>query len=60
MRELHILASAVHGALVALHSLGLLYNLRKRKWWDVLAHASAISYSARALANHQKTAREPK
>ena len=54
MREVHILASAVHGSLASLHLLGVIYNLRKKNWWDVLAHSLALAYSANAVKNHMK------
>ena len=51
-RRMAELAVFVHGILVTLHSLGIVYNLRKRNYWDVAAHTAAAGYDAHALAKH--------
>jgi hypothetical protein len=56
-KEIHVLGAYVHGALTALHTLGLVYNLRRRNWWDVVAHAVGVVYDARSVAHHAREAR---
>ena len=53
-RQLAELALVVHVALAGLHVLGLLYNLRRRNWWHVAAHASAVAYDGWAAVQHIK------
>lgn len=55
--ELHTLAAFVHGALVALHTLGALYNLRKGNRWQTVAHGAAIMFSAQSTLHHTKEAK---
>jgi hypothetical protein len=52
--ELHALACFVHGALAALHVLGVAYNCRRRNWWDVMAHLAAAGYDARSVRHHHR------
>jgi hypothetical protein len=52
--ELHALACFVHGALTALHVLGMVYNCRRRNWWDVVAHLAAAGYDARSVRHHHR------
>ena len=54
MREIHILASFVHGTLVALHTIGIIYNIRRKNRIDTAIHISAAIYSLRAVAHHIK------
>jgi hypothetical protein len=53
--ELHALACLVHGALTALHTLGAVYNYRRRNWRDVAAHVAAALYDARSARHHYRT-----
>jgi hypothetical protein len=53
--ELHALGCFVHGALAALHTLGAVYNLRRRNWWDVAVHVSAALYDGRSAHRHYRT-----
>jgi hypothetical protein len=53
--ELHALGCFVHGALAALHTLGAVYNCRRRNWWDVAAHIVAALYDARSVRHHYRT-----
>lgn len=55
--ELHVLAAAVHGALSALHALGLVYNWRRGNRGDALVHALALAYDVRATAHHMDAAK---
>ena len=57
-KEVHELAGFVHGTLSSLHLLGLVYNARRKNWWDVLAHSLAMVYSIRSAVHHQHKARE--
>jgi hypothetical protein len=52
--ELEVLAIFVHGALSALHVLGAVYNVRKRNWFDVVAHSAAAGYDVWAVGKHAK------
>jgi len=56
MKELHLLAIYVHGALSALHALGVAYNLRHKNRWDAVIHASALAYSVKAVFHHKRKA----
>lgn len=58
MREIHTLGVFVHGALAALHTLGLVYNARRRNWWDVVAHAAGVVYDVRSTVHHMKQAEQ--
>jgi len=51
-REIHVLASFVHGALATLHGIGIFYNLRRKNWLDAGIHATAAIYSLKAVKNH--------
>lgn len=55
--ELHALACLVHGALAALHTLGAVYNYRRKNWTDVAAHVAAALYDARSARHHYRTER---
>jgi len=46
------LAIFVHGSLAALHMLGMVHNLRKRNWIDVVAHGLALAYDSWAVSKH--------
>lgn len=50
--ELESLALFVHGALAALHALGLVYNLRRGNRLDAIAHAIGLAYDAGAALEH--------
>jgi len=52
------IAIFVHGSLAALHLLGMVHNFRKRSWWDVTAHASALMYDSWAVSRHLDHLRE--
>jgi hypothetical protein len=53
--EVHALGCFVHGALTALHTLGAVYNYRRRNWVDVVAHLAAALYDARSTRHHYRT-----
>jgi len=53
--ELHALACLVHGALAALHTLGAVYNYRRKNWGDVAAHVAAALYDAHSAHHHYRT-----
>ena len=50
--DLHRLGLFVHGALFALHSLGLAYNILRHNNIDSLIHIMAGTYSLRAAFTH--------
>ena len=52
--ELHGIACYTHGILTGIHSIGVVYNVRRKNWWDVLAHTLALAYSLRSTAHHMK------
>ena len=51
-RQIAELSAVVHGALVALHVLGVAYNVRRKNWYDVGAHALAAGYDCYAVHRH--------
>ena len=51
-RQLAELAAFVHGVLAAFHLLGIMYNVKKRNWWDVTAHTLAATYDIHAMHGH--------
>lgn len=53
-RQLQELGVFVHGMLASLHALGLAYNLRRRNWFDVGMHGSALIYDTWAAAKHRR------
>jgi hypothetical protein len=55
--EVHALGCFVHGALTALHTLGAVYNYRRRNWGDVAAHLAAALYDARSARHHYRMER---
>lgn len=52
MKEVHTLACFVHGMAAALHIIGIVYNIRRRNWFDVAAHAFSVTYGIRSVHNH--------
>jgi hypothetical protein len=52
--EVHTLGAFVHGALAALHALGIVYGLRRKNYGDAVIHAGAFIFSARATAHHAR------
>lgn len=48
----------VHGALTFGHLLGIIYNWRRRNWFDVGAHTAAAAYDVWAVEKHIKELRE--
>lgn len=53
-QEIHAIASAVHGALVVLHGLGVLYNWKRKHWLNTAVHAYGVAFSLRATRHHMK------
>lgn len=58
--EVHLLGVFVHGALSALHALGLVYNLRRKNTLDVAMHGAALIYSLHATTHHCRECRPEK
>ena len=52
--KLHEIASFVHGSLFALHSLGVYYNLRKKRYMDAGLHGAFLIYDFVASYKHYK------
>jgi hypothetical protein len=44
----------VHGALTTLHILGIIYNMRRKNWFDSVMHFSAATYDCWAVNKHMK------
>lgn len=57
-KELQELALFVHGILFGLHSLGFVYNLKRRNWFDVLVHGTAAGYDLYAVRRHYLAVKE--
>lgn len=51
-RQIHALGVFVHGALTALHLLGIVFNAKRRQWADVAIHSGGVIYSAGAVNRH--------
>lgn len=58
--DIHLqeLAIYTHGILTALHTLGVVYNLRKRNTFDVIAHSLGIAYDGHAVLKHIRDLRK--
>ena len=41
-RDIESLAAFVHGVLAGLHALGMVYNIKRRNWFDVAAHSATM------------------
>lgn len=52
--EVHQLAAFVHGALAALHLLGVVYNLRRHNPAQTLAHVAGVAFSVHATQHHRQ------
>lgn len=51
-RELELLAAFVHGALAALHGLGLVFNLRRGNKMDASIHGLVFVYDGMCTVRH--------
>lgn len=56
--DLHYLAAFVHGALAALHTLGALYNSKRRNRINVIFHTCAAAFSIRNMVHHIHESKE--
>lgn len=56
--ELETLAVFVHGGLAAGHLLGLVFNIRRRQWFDSSAHFVALVYDSYAAYKHAQELKE--
>ena len=54
---MHQLSSFVHGALTSLHTLGIVYGIRRKNYGDVAAHTFGVAFSVRATAHHLRMSR---
>ena len=53
--QLESLAKFVHGSLFAFHTLGVIYNLRKRRYVHVVLHAGVATYDLLSAMRHSRT-----
>lgn len=53
-KEVHSLAGFTHGALASLHLLGVLYNIRRKHWYNVVVHGYALAFSLNATTHHAR------
>ena len=51
---LHELALAVHSVLIFGHSLGAIYNFKRKNYWQTAIHFAAGGYDVWAANNHLK------
>jgi len=51
-KDLHTVASFVHGALFSLHALGLVYNLKRKNYKVALFHFAAASFDLVSTKEH--------
>jgi hypothetical protein len=56
--ELEYLAIFVHGSLASLHTLGFIYNVRRRHWFQAALHAGVALYDFWASAEHVRASRQ--
>lgn len=56
-RQMQEIGMFVHGVLCAFHGLGILYNVKRKNWFDVAAHSAAMVYDAHAAHKHLVHAR---
>lgn len=50
--QMQELAVFIHGVLFSFHVLGVLYNFKRKNKFDVIAHALAATYDAKAVHHH--------
>ena len=55
--EIHLFGLFVHGVLSAFHTLGIVYNVRRRNWWDVAIHTACVVYDTKSAIHHYKEAK---
>ncbi len=58
MPEIHALGVFAHGALVALHALGIMFNLRRNNKTEAAMHTVAVGCSIYAVYTHVKEAQK--
>lgn len=52
--SLQEIAVFVHGTLFGLHSLGVYYNLRRRRYMDAMVHAGVAVYDVISTFRHMR------
>lgn len=52
--QLESLAKMVHGGLCAGHILGVVYNLKKRRYLDAVFHTAAAAYDLVSAMRHSR------
>ena len=53
-RQMQEIALMVHTLLTAGHALGIVYNVKRRNWFDVAAHTAAAVYDVGAIRKHMR------
>lgn len=53
-RQLQVLGVFVHGMLTFGHLLGIVFNARRKNWFDVSAHSAAMTYDVWAAMKHAR------
>lgn len=53
-KDLHFTALFIHAVLFSLHTVGSLYNLRRKNYWQSLIHGSVAAYDLWAVNQHRK------
>lgn len=56
--QMQVLGVFVHGVLVGLHALGVVYNLRRKNKPETIIHAVAAGFSLVSTAKHLRKANE--
>ena len=52
--EIEVLGAFVHGVLSGFHSLGIIYNVKRKNRYDTTIHAVALTYDLYSAWNHYK------
>ena len=53
-KDLHFTALFIHTVLFSLHTIGSLYNLRRKNHWQALIHISVAAYDLWAVNKHRE------
>ena len=53
-KDMHTTGAFIHGCLVTLHLIGVMYNLKRHNKLDVAVHGLAAAYSVHSALHHVK------